>query len=129
MPQPRKPLAVHKLQNTKPEYVEVDCVIEAGRPKNPKGLSPDALKAFKKLRRVLEQRRSLTAGDGELLRIWAIAFVRHEKAIAKLAEEGEIKVYWRLDNHGERCPSERPNLWLKVAQDAEKLMLSTLDRL
>jgi P27 family predicted phage terminase small subunit len=128
MPTPRKPEDLHRLQSTQSQAAP-EFAVAPGRPTFPKGLSSNARKAFKSLCRLLEQRRSLTAGDGELLRLWAVAFDRHQKALAKVAEQGEIRIYYRLDNHGEQVPSERPNLWLKVAQDSEKFMLNVLDRL
>lgn len=129
-PMPRKSLAEHALTGTKPEYVTPDTVAVApGRPHYPKGISADARKEFKRLCNLLEKRRSLTPGDEEALRLYAIVFDRHARAIAKLAEEGEIKIYYRLDNQGKQVPSERPNLWLKVAQESERFMVSVLDRL
>lgn len=129
MPMPRKPLDIHKLTGTKPQYVEPTSDVAPGRPKFPGTLSKDARSAMKKLCKLLEARQTLTPGDGELLRLWAVAYTRHEKALAKLAVEGEIRIYTRLDNHGEAVESERPNLWLKVAQESEKYMLAVLDRL
>src|SRR6266446_5524779 len=127
-PTPRKTDAMHFLQSTKsqaaPEYI-----VEPGRPKFPKGLSTSARKTFKRICALLEQRRVLTEGDAEMLRLYAVAFDRHAKAMDMIATEGEIKVYYRLNNRGESVPSERPNLWLRVAQDSEKFMVSVLDRL
>jgi phage terminase small subunit len=84
---------------------------------------------FKAISQLLERRRSLTEADGELIRILALTHVRHSKAIQKLDEEGEIRVYQRLDKFGEQVPSERPNLWLDVAQACEKQMIAIYDRL
>jgi P27 family predicted phage terminase small subunit len=127
---PRKSLAEHALTGTKPEYVTPDTVAVApGRPRYPKGISAAARKEFKRLCNLLEQRRSLTPGDEELLRLFAVVFDRHQRALEKIAEEGEIKIYYRLDNQGKQVPSERPNLWLKVAQESERFMVSVLDRL
>jgi phage terminase small subunit len=128
VPRERKPLADHKLQGTKPEYVVGDSALPPGRPHFPKGLSPDEKKAFKSFSRLLEQRRSLTEGDGEILRLLAVVSVRGQKARRMVAEQGEIRVYTRLDKFGVAHDSERPNLWLKVAQDSEKFVCSLLDR-
>lgn len=129
MPTPRKALEVHKLQNTKPEWVVPDCVVEAGRPKMPKGISRSARKLFKKFSRLLEQRRSLTSGDGELIHLLVIKTERHQRAMEHLEAEGEIVTTVRLDKNGEQVQSLRPNQWLKVAQEAEKEKLAILDRL
>lgn len=129
MPRERKDLATHKLQGTKPEYVLPSAEVKPGRPRFPKGISPDARRVFKHVARLLEARRSLSEGDGELIRLLVIAYDRHATAVAKLATEGEIKTYFRLDKHGESVPSEKENLWLKVATDAEKFMVGCYDRL
>ncbi|HWY20027.1 MAG TPA: P27 family phage terminase small subunit [Candidatus Acidoferrum sp.] len=126
---PRKSLDQHKLQGTKPEYVEPTAIVSGGRPRYPKNLTPEAKRVFKSISRLMESRRSLTEADGELIRLLALTHVRHSKAISKLEEEGEIKVYFRLDKHGEQVASERPNLWLDVAQACEKQMISIYDRL
>ena len=129
MPQPRKDLSEHKLQGTKPKYVEESSTLPPGRPRYPKGLRPDEKKAFKNFSRLLEQRRSLTEGDGEILRLISIVFCRWQKALRMVAEQGEIRIYTRLDKFGVAHDSERPNLWLKVAQDAEKFVQGQLDRM
>lgn len=128
-PRPRKSLDEHRLQNTKPQYVEPSAALIPTRPRYPRDLSPAAKRVFKSISRLLERRRSLTEADGELIRLLALTYVRHERAIAKVAQEGEITTYFRLDNRGESVPSERPNLWLKVAQEAEKQMIAIYDRL
>jgi P27 family predicted phage terminase small subunit len=128
MPTPRKPDELHKLTGTKsqatPEYA-----VAPGRPKYPKGISAASRSVFKKLCGLLEKRHALTDGDEELLRLYCIMFDRHARTMAKLAEEGEVRVYTRLDNHGEAVQSERPNLHLKIAETTEKNMVAILDRL
>lgn len=125
MPMPRKSLADHKLNGTTPEYASTPD-LAPGRPRYPKGISRDAKKAFKRIAAMLEERRSITRGDEEVLRLYSILFDRHAKAMAKLAEEGEVVTYHRLNNRGESVPSERPNLWLRIAQDSEKHMTALL---
>jgi len=124
------PEAEHKLKGTRPtRAADNGQDIPAGRPAYPKGISPEAKRVFKRLCSVLEKRRALTHGDGELLRLYSILFTRHETALAKLAEEGEIKIYFRLNNNGESVPAEKPNLWLKVAETCERNMVACLDRM
>src|SRR5579864_290260 len=74
MPRERKPVDEHKLQGTRPQYVNPEAIIPAGRPKYPRGISNDAKRVFKTIARLLEQRRSLSEGDGELMRLLAIAY-------------------------------------------------------
>jgi P27 family predicted phage terminase small subunit len=129
VPRERKSLPDHKLTGTKPEWVSPSADIKPGRPRYPKGISPDAKRVFKNISRLLEARRSLSEGDGELLRLYALTYDRHARAVEKLKTEGEICTYTRLDKKGEQCQSEQPNLWLKIAQDSEKFMRACLSDL
>jgi P27 family predicted phage terminase small subunit len=129
MPRERKDLETHKLQNTKPSYVEPKSDVDSSRPKYPKGLTPEAKRVFKNVTRLLERRRSLTEADGELVRFLALTHVRHARAVEKLAEQGEIRMYTRLDSNGQPHEFEKENLWLAVATTAEKQMIGIYDRL
>jgi hypothetical protein len=40
-----------------------------------------------------------------------------------------VRTYTRLNNHGEEVETEKHNLHLKIAQDAESRLISILDRL
>jgi P27 family predicted phage terminase small subunit len=125
MPRPIKSQVIHELQGTKSQ-ASVGLAPEAGRPEVPKGISGKARRAFRELGLMLEKRRALTPGDQEILRLYAHLYDRHLKALAKVAEEGEVKTYYRLDNHGEQVATEKPNLWLKIAQDSEARMHAIL---
>ncbi len=132
MPTPKKTDAAHWLDGTQSQAAvppSKEPAFEAGRPRYPKGISGEARAAFKRLCALLEKRRALTEADGELLRLYSITFDRHSRALEKLAVEGEVRIYTRLNNHGEEVQAEKPNLWLKIAQDAEKTMIACLDRL
>jgi P27 family predicted phage terminase small subunit len=126
---PRKSLSEHDLTGTKPQYVLAEVDVKPGRPKYPKNLSPEAKRFFKTICRQLEQRGNLTNGDEELIRLAAILRDRHAKAIEHVSAEGEICSYTKLDKTGAQFESEQPNLWLKVAQESEKQIVSILDRL
>src|SRR5260370_28277852 len=100
----------HKLKGTRPTRADDNGNdIPAGRPKFPKGISPDAKRVFKRLCNLLEQRRALTPGGGELLRMYSLLYTRHEKALANLEEEGEIKIYYRLSHNGHSVPAAQPH--------------------
>ena len=131
MATPRKTLAEHALAGTKPHYeVEVRLSpIAGGRPRFPKGLSKDARHTFKTLCRLLQDRRQLTEADGETIRLYCLALERHQRATAALALEGEVRMYERLDSNGQVHHVEKANIWLKVAEQAEKFMLATLMQL
>lgn len=131
MPRERKPLDEHALQGTKAHYLEVDSLVVASRPKIPTEFKkrPPLKKLFKDYCKALEKRRTLTSGDAELLRLVVLCRDRHARAISHVLIEGEIVSYDRLDAHGEIVKSVAPNLWLKVAQESEKTIVSILDRL
>jgi P27 family predicted phage terminase small subunit len=122
--------AEHKLKGTRAtRAADHGQDIPAGRPKFPKGISAEAKRVFKRLCGLLEQRRALTHGDGELLRLYSILYTRHETAMSKLLVEGEICKYTRLDSNGTAHDQEKPNLWLKVAETCERNMVACLDRM
>lgn len=130
MPTPRKSEAMHQLTGTVSQAIpETQSHVQQARPRIPKDLTPEAVEVFKRLCALLKKRRVLTAGDIELLRLYAILHVRHQKAMAKIQVEGEVCVYTRLNNHGEEVQCEKHNLWLKVAETAEKNLVALQDRL
>lgn len=130
MSAPKKSDAAHWLTGTKSQAKpEPEMPLAPGRPKYPKGISPEAKSVFKRLCSLLEARRALTEGDGELLRLYAVIFDRHQRAISHIAEQGEICTYTRLDSNGEAHDVVKENLWLKVAANSEKNLVAILDRL
>src|SRR5215472_17509738 len=100
MPTPRKDDATHRLQGTRSQAKDEGESVAPGRPKFPKDLGKEARPVFKRIVALLEKRRHITEGDVELLRIYAVTYVRHSKALAKLEAEGEVRVYTRLDSNG-----------------------------
>lgn len=129
MPRPRKSPSLHAIEGTTPDYVwGLTDESTPGRPKVPKGLSRDAKKAFKRLCDQLEQRRALTAGDGELLRLAAVLIDRHQRATDK-CQGNEIIEYFRDVGDGKQVPVMGENPWLKIAQQSERTLTSILDRL
>ena len=130
MPTPRKSAELHDLTGTKSQAKpEPEFTLPPGRPKCPKNLSPDSRDAFRRICKLLESRRALTTGDGELIKVFAINFDRHARAIEHLLTEGEVCKYTRLDSNGQPHEVEKENLWLKIAVTAEKNMIAVLDRL
>jgi P27 family predicted phage terminase small subunit len=128
MPMPRKSLSEHDLTGTKPQYVLPDISTAPGRPKYPKGISPEAKRFFKTICRQLERRGNLTEGDQELIRLAAILRDRHARAIEHINSEGEVCTYTKCDKTGAQFESVQPNMWLKIAQESEKQIVSILDR-
>jgi P27 family predicted phage terminase small subunit len=130
MPQPRKSEALHELQGSKPHDRAADVShVKAGRPKFPKDLDSKLRHTFKRLCLLLQERRALTTGDVELIRLYAILEERHRRNVALLREEGELVTYVRLDSHGAAHPQVKTNLRLKVCSDCERQMASILNQL
>jgi P27 family predicted phage terminase small subunit len=128
MPTPRKAISEHQLSGTRIHYCDDDSEADSkpGRPKYPRGISPEAKSVFKRLVKLLSRRKTLTEGDAELLRLYAVSFDRHRRALEHLATEGEICAYERLDSNGQPHTFYKDNLWLKVASDCEKFMRAVL---
>jgi P27 family predicted phage terminase small subunit len=98
--------------------------IRQGRPRCPKDLSPAAKAVFKNLCYLLEDRGTLTDADGELLRLYAITFDRHARAIAHLQTEGEFIQEETVDKQGNTKILSRLNGWLAVAERSERQMIA-----
>jgi P27 family predicted phage terminase small subunit len=128
-PQP-KGEAYHDLTGT-PNWstAQPESAILPGRPAKPKGVSKDALKVFRKICKQLAQRRALTPGDGEILRLYCVQFDRHMRALAALAVDGEIITTTRVSKGGDTYEVQAASPWLAVAEKAERQMVSILDRL
>jgi len=131
MPRERKSLDEHALQSTRPHYTEPDSLVVGSRPKIPTEFPKGSplRNLFKQYCADLEKRRTLTSGDAELLRIAVLCRDRHTRAISHLQIEGEIVTYQRLDSNGQPVDVIKQNLWLKIAADSEKQLVSILDRL
>jgi P27 family predicted phage terminase small subunit len=104
--------------------------VPPGRPRIPKDIKALGLRApFKNLCALLEERRTLTAGDVELVRLYCIIQARHIRNTALLQEEGELCTYIRLDSNGQPHPQVKTNLRLKVCENAERQMASIANQL
>jgi P27 family predicted phage terminase small subunit len=130
MPAHRKSLDQHALHNTKPHDRAADTShVPSGRPRFPKDLDKSLRPVFKRICRLLQERRALTSADGELIRLYCLAYDRHERNVALLRQEGELCTYIRLDSNGVAHPQVKTNLRLKVCSDAERQMADALNKL
>src|ERR1700681_1490098 len=112
---PEKSAAEHWLNGTvsTAKTAQVSHLI-GGRPKFPRDLDPKLKRIFKQLCKLLAERRALTKGDVELIRIYCFQYDRHRRNAAILRDEGELVTYFRLNNHGESVPQVKVNLRLKI---------------
>jgi P27 family predicted phage terminase small subunit len=130
MPANRKDQALHDLHSTKPHSRASDLShVPSGRPRFPKDLDATLKPIFKRLCSLLQERRTLTRADAELLRLYCFQYERHEKNVALLRVEGELCEYTRLDSHGKPHQQVKLNLRLKVVSDAERQMAAILNQL
>jgi P27 family predicted phage terminase small subunit len=116
----------HNLSGTRVHYLDDAQDEQPQRPKYPKGITPEARRVFKRLVDLLMRRKTLTEADGELLRLYAVTFDRHRRALEHLTLEGEVCAYERLDSNGQPHTFYKENLHLKIATDAEKFMRACL---
>lgn len=100
--------------------------VVGGRPHFPRDLDKSLKRIFKHLCKLLAERRALTTGDVELIRLYCFQYDRHRRNVAELRTEGEITTYFRLDSNGKSVPQVTTNLRLKICTEAEKQMVSVL---
>jgi P27 family predicted phage terminase small subunit len=130
MPANRKSQSVHDLHGTVPNGRAADVShVASGRPKFFRDLDSSLRPVFKRLCALLADRRVLTRGDAELIRLYCFQFDRHTRNAAALRDEGEVVTYFRLDSHGQSVPQVKTNLRLKIVVEAEKQMAGILNQL
>jgi P27 family predicted phage terminase small subunit len=129
MPAHRKSIEVHELHGTKPQRAADVSNVPAGRPKFPRDLDQSLKPTFKRLCNLLADRRVLTAGDVELIRLYCFQHDRHTRNVAALREEGEICTYVRFDANGAAHDVVKANIRLKIVVEAERQMASVLNQL
>src|ERR1700686_5260737 len=127
MARPKKSDFQHQLEGTKSQAKPLtESHVPAGRPRIPSDLGKGLRRVFKDLCRILSERRALSKGDVELVRLYCFVYDRHKRNVAALQAEGEIVTYYRLNNHGEQVPTVKENLRLKLVSGCEKQMASIL---
>jgi P27 family predicted phage terminase small subunit len=130
MPRERIPLETHKLCNTRPQYVaKGESNVPGSLPRPAKFLSKDAKKKFRALVRQLADRRTVTAGDADLISLYCSLWERWHQSLAKILEEGSIRIYTRLGADGTEVQVEKENLHIKLAQSCERQMVTILRQL
>jgi len=105
-----------------------ESIAVEGNPPCPRHLTPAEKKIFRAVCRELSTRRALTKGDGPLIVLYAETVTRRDKALADVAERGEIIVSVSEKN-GVAIQREVKNPWYIVATEAEKTIVACMDRL
>ncbi|HEY2119592.1 MAG TPA: phage terminase small subunit P27 family [Candidatus Acidoferrum sp.] len=130
MAAPRKLEAIHELHGTKPHDRAADIShVPAGRPRFPKDLDESLRPIFKRKARELSERRTITAGDADLIRLFCFAYERHERNAKLLREEGEVCEYVRLDSNGQPHVQVKKNIRHDIVTNAERQMAAILNQL
>jgi P27 family predicted phage terminase small subunit len=103
--------------------------VVGGRPRIPRDLDKGLRRVFKDLCSLLSERRALSRGDVELIRLYCFVYDRHKRNVALLRVEGELVEYERLDSNGQPHKFIKENIRLKICSAAEKQMASILSQL
>jgi P27 family predicted phage terminase small subunit len=130
MARPRKSEHEHFVAGTKSQAKPAtESHVPGGRPRIPKDLDKGLRRVFKDLCRLLSERRALSKGDVELIRLYCFVYDRHRTEVATLRNEGCVMTYYRLDSNGESVPQVKENIRLKICAAAEKQMAAILSQL
>ena len=125
----RRPHSPHELwlHGAKSQSaVPTESTVRAGRPRYPAGLTPAARRMFKDLCRLLSDRRALSEADGEALRLYAILYDRHARALATVEAEGLLIRETRFGHNGEPSTRTIKNPALAICQESERQMTAIL---
>jgi P27 family predicted phage terminase small subunit len=123
---------LHDLRGTKPQSkIATESHVRAGRPKFPLDIrhDPELRATFKKICKLLLERRALSTGDVELIRLYCFAFDRHKRQVELLRNEGELVEVEVLDSNGQAHMRKKENPRLKIVVGAEKEMAAILSQL
>jgi len=132
MGRPIKSEEQHWLDNSRPQTkASVQSHVPGGRPKFPSDLGndPKLRRLFKDLCSLLQERRVLSKGDRDLIRLYCFVYDRHRRNVAMLRTEGEVVTYVRLDSNGQPHDQVKENIRVKICVAAEKQMASILSQL
>jgi len=121
-----KTLWLHGSQHGSQAAAPTESSVRAGRPKYPPGLTPAARRVFKELCRLLSDRRALSEADGEALRLYAILYDRHARALAAVEADGLLISQVRFGHNGEPSSRRVKHPALAICQESEKQMTAIL---
>jgi P27 family predicted phage terminase small subunit len=117
------------LRGTKSKAVAYESTFRTGRPKAPKHLSAEALVEFRRVSKILEQRKTETPGDAGVLALYSEIFSRWIAAKQTVAAEGLMLDVVVLDSNGTAHTSRKLHPLLKVIQACETRLLPLMKSL
>jgi P27 family predicted phage terminase small subunit len=103
--------------------------LEAGKPEPPPHLSDAECEVWDTTLALLEERGTLTNGDGPALALYAQAVIEHRAEREQLKIEGRITVVNRLDKHGHNIVIHAVNPRVRVVRDLENQLVLLLREL
>jgi P27 family predicted phage terminase small subunit len=106
-----------------------ESIATEGRPSCPRYLSKPERQRFRQICKELELRKCLTKGDGELISLTVTTWMRWREAMSHVEKEGAVVISISKGKDGELIEREKKNVWLTLAQEAEKTLLACYDRL
>lgn len=101
----------------------------AGRPAAPGDLSPAEREIWESVANELEQRGTLTRGDGPAIELYARTYVSCQSERAALAKEGYVVVVQKLDKHKDMIVCRAANPRARIVADLERRVLALLRQL
>ncbi len=128
---PKKSEALHQLHGTKPAAPAkvIESYVKAGRPKFPKGITPEQRITFKRICGLLERCRTVTEADAELIYLYACLTEQWQQAMAEIRRDGVICEYTRTDNKGDKFTTRKKNEACGVADSCSRQMFAILREL
>ena len=104
-------------------------VHDAGRPAEPTHLSAEELAIWNTTADALEQRGTLTPGDGSVLALFAQLTVEHRAERRHLNEEGRIHLGQKIDKNGHAIVLHIINPRCQVVRELERQLLAVMKEL
>lgn len=130
MARPAKSLEEHRLHGTVPQTkAATESYVKSGRPKFPKGITPEQKNTFKRIVGLLSQRRTVTSGDAELIYQYSVLADLWQQAMEEIRTGGIICSYKRTDNHGKTFTVRKKNEACGVADSCQRQMFAILKEL
>jgi P27 family predicted phage terminase small subunit len=103
--------------------------LAAGRPAPPDDLNTDELVVWNATAALLEERGTLTPGDGPLLTLYATTVVEHRTDRALLEREGRVHIVSRLDKNSHEIVIHAVNPRCRVVRGQEAQLISLMREL
>ena len=106
-----------------------ESIYQAGRPKFPKGLTPEQRPTFKRICSLLQARRTVTPADAEMIYLYSVLEEQWQQALAEIRTNGIIVEYQRTDSNGKVFITKKKNEACGVADSCSRQMFAILREL